>query len=266
MHDHDDPPHPLTLEFDGPDAEPDVIDPRSVFEVAARYVDLVRRVAAKTTDAAITLRGFEVRDKCTQIVLHSDAPPDLLASISERVLAISRGEVEIYGTKTAANALSRALEEADPSLRIGQRDMDGELRVIREPVAPAAPLARFHEVDEVRATVVKAGGRNPPRVQLDMPGEPRLRWLVLDSEDVARDLAELLYRQVDVEVRIHREGDGRFISGRVLDYRVAPKATLAELRAWYREHLSHWDEVDDIEAALGRGRDWADDEEGDDGA
>lgn len=260
MHDHDDPPHPLTLEFDGPDAEPDVIDPRSVFEVAARYVDLVRRVAAKTTDAAVTLRGFEVRDKCTQIVLHSDAPPDLLASISERVLAISRGEVEIYGTKTAANAFARALEEADPSLRIGQRDMDGELRVIREPLRPEAPMHRYHEVGDIRATVIKVGGRRPPRVQLDIPGEPRLRWLNVDSEEVVRDLADLLYRRVDVRARVHREGDGRFVSGQLLSFTPVRETSLDEWRAWYREHLSYWDEVEDIEAALGRYRDDWDEE------
>ncbi len=250
---HPDQRRPLTIEFDGPEADPDVIDPRSVFDVAARFVDLVQRVAEKTKGEPVRLRGFEVRDKCTQIVFNCDAPPERLAFVSERVLAVARGEARIPGTARAAGAFARALREADPRLRIAQRGRSGDLRVIREPLKAPTPAHRFHEVDEVRASVIKVGGRNPPRVQLDMPDEPRLRWLAVSSEDVVREMAALLYRQIDADVRIHREADGRFISGRVLAYRPVRRASVGEMRAWYREHLAHWDDVDDVEGALGRG-------------
>ncbi|MEZ4433306.1 MAG: hypothetical protein R3F65_12935 [bacterium] len=255
MHDErDDSPRRFTIEFDGPEADPHVIDPRSVFEVAARYVDLVRKVAEKTVGTGLSLRGFEVRDKCTHVVLHSDASVEQVEWVSRQVLAITRGNGEIRGTRRAASAFARAVEEADPRLRIGQRDSSGELHVIREAQPRREPASRFHEIDEVRATVIKVGGRNPPRVQLDIKAEPRLRWLDVASEDVVRELAGLLYRQIDADVRIHREGDGHFISGRLLNYRPVLEQSVDEWRAWFSEHLSHWDRVEDIEAALGRGK------------
>jgi hypothetical protein len=104
---------------------------------------------------------------------------------------------------------------------------------------------------ELRVVPLRVGGKGPT-VQLSCDGEDEPFTVEASLAD-ARALGSLLQRAVDVTLTLRRDHAGRIDAGRILEVSPLDEGDPGDAwRRWFAADAVSWDEVDDIQAELGR--------------
>jgi hypothetical protein len=230
-------------------ATPETVDTNMALRLASAYFDHLRRVSdAKTLD--LSFQGLTVRKKCVRI----EAMPNSLSvarAAAERTARIVRlAEPVPVGLEQATERLRHELRSLPASLRA--KTVAGKWqRALRAPEPDAMPGP--WEITELRITVVRVGGSEPTLTCAS--GSEVGSFTLRVSQDQARRLGAMLYSEVDVEAEIHRDESGHISWGRVMTIHELDSSPPSEAwRRWFASAASGWDDVEDIEAELGRTR------------
>ncbi len=241
----------LAIEFDGPEVTPDTLDARTALELAAAYIDLLQNIAAEAGHE-IRFTGLHIKDKCVAITTETSAPALTRSAATQAGRYISAPETAPSKITDRARRVRRALgrfpEKTSTRIFVGSK-WKKTLRV--EQVADIGPAVRA--VVSLRATLVRVGGETP-MVRFESGSEERPFSLEV-TRDTAKRLAAYLYGELDIVAHVTRDADGH-IDGGTLDefHAVSEGGAVDSWREWHRENVKQWDEVEDIEGEIGRGR------------
>lgn len=239
----------------GEGVTPSTVPPHAALELALAYFDLMQRVA-EDRERNLDLRGLEILDGSVGIA--SRAPdPRLAASAANEVDELLAGSAEPASMKTerAYSRLSRALEGL-PEGHWARASIGAENPRPLIAVRPPVELGEVWTVTTLRATPFKVGGKRP-KVWFTSDSEPKPFGVTTDAQ-AACEVARHLYKEVEVTFRFVRGEDGSVDEGVLDSFRpleVAPEDELGSWREWFREAGAHWQDVDDVDAALSRGND-----------
>jgi hypothetical protein len=101
--------------------------------------------------------------------------------------------------------------------------------------------------------LVSIGGIKHSTARFVSDSEDRNFTLRLESKVEAQRLARFIYGALDITAEVHRDDDGIIVDGELIEFHeVASGDPLAAWRRWYEVAGSDWDDLEDIEAELGR--------------
>lgn len=239
----------IFLEVDGPAVEPKTVDAPKFLELAAAFYGALQK-AASVTELELDLHGIDVVDKCIQLGV-STSREFQARQCAHLVSALVAGRVPPIPGMGGVTTRLRDARRAFPGgytvvTRVG--DWSGRLD------APAAPQQQRQEtVENLRALVVNVGGKDP-KVRLTSRSLEKPFSLSI-ARETAPSLGALLYREIDLVAEAVRDGEGHILEGRLLSFdEVQDRNAIDEWRRWYRQGYDEWDDVEDIEAELGRGQ------------
>ena len=239
----------LRLKIDGPGVGPDTLDPLATLELARSYLQLLQKVS-QDLEIKLELTGLRVESGSAALAF-TPTNPRLAEEISVQAHRMVSGEVlippRLEGPTHAFASAVRALpKEQSVSVLVGPRKL---LVVPREPAA----VAPRRSVTTIRALLVSIGGLGHPTARFVSKSEERTFALRLESQALAQQLARFIYRDLDIVAELHRDEDGIIVGGHLTEFREVPRGDpLSAWKRWYEAVASEWDEVDDIEAELGR--------------
>ena len=238
----------LRVEIDGDGVNPDTVDARSTLELASAYFDLLVRVA-RLRGAEVELKGLQVVSKCIALATVPTSLPEAREAAAEAQDYVA-GREEPHGVVVAV----RRVRDAVRALPLGhvakviigpwQRQLPRDGDVPRVP--PYASVM-------VRARPVRVGGTNP-RVRFKSESE-ETEFSLEVTEEQARELGSLLYREVDIAATVWRDENDAIRGGRLEDVFAVADAhddLRTVMRRWLKENAPQWDDIDDIEAELKR--------------
>lgn len=239
----------LALTLDGEDVEPDTVATVATLALAAAYFHLLEKVAS-VKRVQLQLSGVRVVNKCMQLRTTDNSGTGYAryAAAEVRRILHTRGQ-RPHGVRGAVGQVEQCLRHLGPEVTVSLVGSDWEVPIRRaEEPGPVVTA----ETIEGRAYVVRAGGRTP-YVTLDMDTETT-SFNLTAPEALAKEIGQHLYDWVDVEATLRRDQLGRVVGGELHHFEPVPDGDgLEAWRAWYRSSMSHWDDVEDIEAALERG-------------
>jgi hypothetical protein len=237
----------LLLELDGPDVHPGTVDSAKLLAFASAYLDLLARMASEE-EAPIAFRGLSIIDKCVAIQVR---PDDVDYA---RILA--GGSASYLSGDRSPRGLGANVARVQESIRAFPKDYRAKVVVgtwtqdlfIPE-TKPSSDLPAA--IEAMRATVQRIGGADP-RVRFKGILD-RYPFSVDVSQAEAIALAPYLYKDVEIVVRVIRTAEGRISFCQLMEFHPVSQQDSGEAwREWFRPHAEHWDEVKDIEEALGR--------------
>src|SRR5258708_3070047 len=240
-------PEDFKLELDGPGVHPDTVDSAKLLALAAAYFEFLHKMASDD-EMPIAFHGLALQDTFAPPRLKPDDPgyaKQLAASSASYLsgLQAPRGLGSLVGK--VLDTLRAFPREYRAKVILGPRQQD---LAIPETLQPSAfPVA----LETMRATVQRVGGAEP---KVRLKGIFDLYSFSIDvTREQAKALAEHLYREVDIAIRVTRTGDGRVAFCELREFRpVSDEDPTKALQEWFRPHAEHWDNVSDIAEALGR--------------
>jgi hypothetical protein len=239
----------LLVELDGPGVSPETVDTLALLRLAETYFRLIGKVA-EASSMSLSFRGLRVVDKCVAV----SATPNnqgLAQLVSTRTLRIVSGE---EGPPRGTEVLTSSLRSCLRSLPTGHVARTRWGKRSHPLVAPPLPTEEHPwETIELRVIPVRVGGAEPgARLRSASEGH---EFTVSASAEDARKLGAMLYSEVDVELEVCRDFEGRIELGRLMEVHAVSEAEPASAwRQWFKANASEWDEVDDVGAELGRDR------------
>jgi hypothetical protein len=239
----------IRVELNGEGVTLDTVDPLELLELSTRYLDLLLRTAADS-QIPLALHGIYVEPGSAR---HATRVSDPKAAelANQRVLRLVSGEEKpTPALRVPTDALKATLGRLPP----------GHVAAVislhrREPLIPRdVPAWRGPaSITKLRANLIQVGGKEPKAKfssRFERNGEA---FSVTVTAVKARDLARHLYDELEITLRLRRDEDGKIIEGELLDYvQVSSGNAFDAWQRWYRENASEWDDVADIEEALGR--------------
>jgi hypothetical protein len=239
----------LLVELDGPGVSPDTVDTLALLTLAETYFRLIGKVA-EASNMSLTFQGLRVLDKCVAV----SATPnnqELAQLVSVRALRIISGEESPpRGTEVLTSNLRSCLRSL-PTGHVARTRWGKRSHPL---VAPPLPSQEHPwETVELRVIPIRVGGADPgARLRSASEGH---EFTVSATAEHARRLGAMLYSEVDVELEVCRDFEGRIERGRVVEVHAVSDAEPATAwRQWFRANAPEWDEVDDVGAELGRDR------------
>jgi len=240
----------LLVELDGPGVSPETVDTLALLRLAETYFRLVGKVA-EASSMSLSFRGLRVRDKCAA-VRATPNNPELAQLVSVRALRIISGEESApRGTEILTSNIRSCLRSL-PTGHVARARWGKRPHPL---VAPPLPTEEHPwETVELRAIPVRVGGAEPgARLRSASEGH---EFTVTATTEQARRLGAVLYSEVDVELEVCRDFEGRIEAGRVVEvHAVSEDEPAAAWRQWFHANASEWDEIEDVGAELGRDRD-----------
>jgi hypothetical protein len=240
--------HEVILEVDGPGLHTDTVDTVAALRLGAEYFELLRKIAAET-GATLTFVGIRAVDKCHQWIANAN---DAYAAkdANKKASAYLRGEqIPTRSVKSNVTRTRQAIQllptGAVVFARMGEERFDISGGSTTEETASLAELS-------LRARLIAVGGKRPT-AKFEASAEGSRQFTIELSEGVAQQLGQFLYRDLDIHVRVRRDAHGQIAGGRLLSFAaVQGSVSVDELRAWFKDAGKGWNEVDDLEAELGR--------------
>lgn len=238
----------LRIELDGANLHPHTVEVPSTLELAAAYVDLLRRIAVGK-GGELALVGLAVKDKCFQFEVGVD-DADLAEASAVEVDRYMRGAL-LPGPGLAKS--TERLRKAAKDQRALGRTIRISIRDWSEPLEVAAP--KFDLLPEaiiaLRVKLISVGGAEP-RIRVEAASEPDAFDLRV-TEAEARELGKHLYLPVDVVAAVKRDAQGMIVSGRLREFHpMQPGDASAEWLKWLDAAGEDWNGVTDILGELGR--------------
>ncbi len=223
----------VSVEVDGPEAQPDNVPTTSLLRIASAYFAAIEKYASKVLGSDLELHGIEIVDKCTQ-VRATTGRPDLAHEAVRAALDIASGQmVPPHGTKGEFDALWDAYEAlGDLTVRLRSGGDIASRLSLREGYRPAIS----GELGTWRARVLNVGGVDPTvKFRVDGLGTFSLRA----EEAIVVELANHLYKPVELVAEIERDAKGRVTGGTLISFEPVFMGTVAEriahLRSWFIE-------------------------------
>ena len=231
----------VLLELDGSGVSPSTVDAPSFLRLAAAFFRLLK-ANADTSERPLSLNGVSIIDKCAAVAARAD-DPEIAQFFAAAALRQIGGEEPPHG-------LQQLAEEARASVRgigIGQR-----AKVIIGPWAkdvptpPPEPESPLDALLSIRAVPIRAGGKRPA-VRFASPFEDDFTLAV--TEEQARELGGMLYREVEIEALVSRDSQGRVERGELRSYSLVtdgdPRPAWKE---WFKNvGGSDWDQIEDLD-------------------
>jgi hypothetical protein len=239
----------LKLEIDGPGVHPQTVDPLLTLDLGRAYLRFLNKIADEA-ELDLEFKGLDIEDKCAALVFPSGkiAVAERVATDAHRMLAGS--QLVSRRVEASANEFRAALR----ALPAGQ-SVAVLLRKTRLPI-PAQPSVRLQplrSVTKLRAMLIAVGGKQPTAKFTSKSEGTRPFTVRLSDIPTAQRLGALLFKEMDVEVRVERDPDGLIIAGELLDFMALTGTDpLESWRAWFKAAASEWDSIDDIDKELGR--------------
>lgn len=245
----------LAIEWTGPDASPEAIDSRALFEFAGAYLALLESIAKVQERGELRHQGVAIADKCIEVRV---TPSDLLLAEAVAVEAHRCIKGVFHpprGTRSYLETVQRHLranEKQGRHIQVKVADWSGTLE---------APIERPQQspfaLVTLRVEVLEVGGEGDARVRLRSKSEPESFQLAA-TKDQCLKLCELglLYGWVDAEMRIVREAQGLIQKGELLHFDPIPAAApgdAAAFLAWVERAGDGWENEEDPLEELGRG-------------
>ncbi len=222
-----------------------------MLELSLRYFDLLLRTASEF-QLPLTFEGIGMEPgsaRCATRVSDAQAADFVQQQAGQFISGLKAPPPALRASTDAVKRVLRALPEGHVASVI-LLDKRFTLLAGDAPVwKPPPSLTTF------RAYLIMVGGK-VPKARFTSPYERDGEPFNLDvSADLARRLAQYLYSQLEISVRIQRDEDGKIEGGKLLQYTPVQQGDALEAwRQWYRESAREWDDVVDIERELGRDR------------
>jgi hypothetical protein len=261
----------IVVEVAGPQVTPATIEPVSFVSLAAVYLGLLQRLS-RQQGSELVLEGLALRGERVAMVCRTSQVP-LARALTDRVRMFlqnpERVPYEVYQDMERLRAALLGLPEGSKaSIYIGNNAWKvdfpaqernsymttnlhqfGTMRASEGPRTAGSSSAA--EILCIRARPVLVGGSSPS-VGFESESEQHPFALAIE-EELARQIAVYLYREVEIEAEAYRDESQRISGGKLLHFEVVDDADASEKwRSWYQEHASEWDDVNDIEADLDR--------------
>ena len=238
----------VSIELDGPGVAPESVDPVALLEIAAAFLDVVRRLADEE-GVPLPLRGVRVVDKCVAVVTETDAP-ERAKHLTQRAMTVLSSPSPRRGFGLATDRLERAIQQ----LPEGQsaRVLVGRGWSVPIGVGRAAVPELLPETTRMRAVPLRVGGSNPA-VRFSSPSEGE-QFTLDTTDDLARSIGPHLYLEVEIEARVKRGADGKIDGGSLVSFVPVHRDASDAWPKWYRDAGGdEWDKIEDVEGELGRG-------------
>lgn len=235
------------ISLDGRDASGveialDTVDPRLMLEIALAYVKALSSVA-EDEDRELGLHG-----------LHTIAGSAVVATAATDVEATkdcAHTVNALVGMPSAPSyiaPLRNQLISLPPTMFLTVANQNW-----RESVVTSQPQDVRREIISTRVTVIRAGGATPA-IRVEDVIKKR-RYTVQTTSQEAQELAQFLYRDIDIKAEVTRRPDGNYTDGRLIKFTPLDDVEpLAAWRAWFARHGKQWNRVSDkdINKALKR--------------
>jgi hypothetical protein len=238
----------VKLEIDGPGITPQTVDAVAAIEIARAYFHLLIKFAAEH-DEKLVFKGLGVEDKCVALTSSPSNPSVAEYGAFEVQRMLEKGLRPSKKLEGSYNALREALLLLPKDQRANALVSGKKLRLT------AQPVEEFHShvsATKLRVRVVGIEGINRFRARFVSESEDRAFYLDV-SESQAMDLAKSFQQEVEATVRLRRDSLGSIAGGELIEAKtIGPRGQAVEAwREWLAENAGDWEDVDDIEQALG---------------
>lgn len=241
----------MSVEIRGQDLDPAHFDVLSGLAYVNAYLELIVGLA-EVNDERITFRGLRIEAGSVAFKVDVDQPAVARGLAREAADLIEGRRLAPRGLRTRVRNVNHALAKLPAGCSAHVRV--GQYAVALTPPADDADAPRIEAI-QLRVMVYRVGGK-PPRVSVasDVEGGFTLSL----REPLAERIANHLYREVDLVAMVRRAEDGRIVDGEALDFAAVEDSSPGDeadaWRRWFAVAGANWDEVDDIELELERGR------------
>jgi len=240
---------PLVLGVEGDGVTPSAFDVAQTLAFLNSFVDLICSIAGVSQEELV-LTSLQIEKGSVQFPIGSNNPMLARKCAQQAYSMLSGGENSKHGlvakVSRARDALGRLPETYRPFLQAGKKRRTLP-RTFTRP-------EEYSEVTSLRGELIKAGGVDP-RVWLKAEEEGHLS--LRTSKELAERAGHTLYQLIDAVVLLVREGD-RIVDAELYEYELVenltPEDEKKRWRSWFHEAGSDWEEIEDIESELGRGR------------
>jgi hypothetical protein len=218
----------LKIELDGPGVQPETVDAQALIALAGAYFALLQKIASVDLDEELGLQGIRIEDKCVAV---STLPSnDALALAAAQHLAYAM-QGDAYGRHAGEfKALRKALDMLPSGYTA--RAMVGDWHQALEHTTE--PLVSYpYAVTTLRVRLVRVGG-TAPTAQFESGSEDD-RFTLSMSEDLARQLAPLLYQELEATMTFTRDDRGKIRQGRLDSFEKLDEGNAFELwHTWFK--------------------------------
>lgn len=238
----------LLLEIDGDGVSPQTIDSLALLGLAKAWFELVGRVATANKEP-IHFSGVAVIDKCAAVKLQ--ASDSVIAKRSvKRSLHLVQGDTAPFGLEGHVQEVQKRLR-ALPSHMTAHVFAGNDSELLKAAALPEAESP--YERIQLRAIPIRASIR-PPYLHVVSASEDERPFRVDTTEEEAEALR--LGRAIDIVLLCTRDDDGHVKDARLIEvHELEDSDPVQTWRAWFADNAAEWEDVEDIEAELGRGID-----------
>jgi hypothetical protein len=238
----------VQVEIDGLGVTPETVDTMAMLRIAETYLALTLKLA-DAKRAPFLLTGLRILDKCVAV---ESVPNDMQRAVFFCGMAASivdGHEATPYGIEGAAQAAREALRLLPATQRA--KVIAGPMtRALKPPPEPLLAL-RPWERTTIRGRLIRVGGVTC-RALFFSPVENNFSLTVV-TEERARELGGLLYRELDLEALVARDGAGHIEQGELVHFHVLSDAEpVGAWRDWLKANAPEWFTVEDIIGELDR--------------
>lgn len=215
------------------------------------YLDLLSGVA-QAKQETVHFKGLRLEPGSVAFKIDVDEPVLAREITKEASEMIMGRRLPPRGLRTRVRTVQQALSRmpAGNAAHVCVDSYHTQLSPI--PDEASGPRVEFVEL---RVTVYRIGG-TPARVSVASEVDGGFTLSIDQAE--AEAIAKHLYREVDLVARVERTDDGKIADGKAIRFFPVEPVTEEEeadlWRGWFATAGGDWDEVEDIEAELDRGR------------
>lgn len=241
-------PDEVLIALNGPDIHPATAPARLLLQLASTYIEMLELVAS-IDDVDLGLAGIRIVDKCVGVTIRTTKPELAKEAMVQTRRFVERKDEVPHGLKkpTAALRSSLSLVPLTCETSVGIGSWEEPLRLL-----PPSRVSRPFASVTLRATPIKVGGSGAQRVTFKSGSEPKSFTLDMDEARV-QEIGAGLHSLFTIEARVSRGPDGAISDGLLREFRKVGDSSSDTWRKWFRESSGeYWDDVDDIEAKLGR--------------
>ncbi len=240
------------LEIHLPIDSPETIDSAFLCRLGGAYLHLLTRIA-REQGRDLTFRGLRLGPGSTcAYVLPND--PKVAEEAADEAAPYVSGEVEPPpGLEAEARAVSGILRDGLPPALVA----DIIIGPWRRPLAPRPQEDRSlaTEVVSLRAKILRVGGIRPA-VRVETASEETAFTLLVTHPEDARRLGARLYEEIDLVATVRRDTEWKIVGGTLDSWEPLEEGSGVEAwREWFRRSCPEWEEIEDVNRALGRSDD-----------
>jgi hypothetical protein len=237
---------------------PETIDSAFIFRLGAAYLELIAHVA-REQGRELAFRGLRLGDGSTRAYVTPDDPRTAQEAAEEAAPYVS-GETEAPPSiEPYARRVSCILQDGLPPAVMA----DVIIGPWSRPLATRPPEDRSLSTDtlSVRAKVLRVGGIRPA-VRVETTSEDGAFTLQITPPDAPK-LGARLYQDIDLVATVRRDPEWKIVGGTLDSWEPLEEGSGVEAwREWFRRSCPEWEDVEDVNRALGRTDDESDNPDG----